>query len=350
MFPGDANNDGRVNHVDVLALGLNIGKEGPQRQPPFQNITWGPKQFPPWADNLPSTPTNAGFSDCDGNGVVDGEDVLALKLNYDSMQNAAVPPPIPYVPGLCPSCPVPRLIFTFDKDTATISDTLRIQIFYEHPDGVPPPLAPLGVAFTLEFNETLVKDSLTRIFFDDDAPDLLFAAGATGFADARAVPPGKVEFGAAGKGAPLLFSRPLGLVEIIIEDMIIRADTFWTTLKLDVTGLLAVNMLGESMPVEAVVDEVALFELIRVQEQAGMLPVRCYPSPVEDRMFVESPESPLTSIEIYNAAGIRIASLKPEGTSPFEIRTEGWLPGVYILKLLARDGRQAVLRVLKRRY
>lgn len=262
LLPGDANNDGRVNHVDLLAIGLNFGQTGPPRLPPFQDINWTPKPFQFWPTALPSTGINDGFSDCDGDGIVSAEDILALKFNYDSTHNQSQPPPQPYAPEVhAPTTARPKLVFLFDKDTVTVKDTLRLSIFYSHPPDLPQALSPMGVAFTLEFNEEYIKDSLTTVLFEPTATDLHFAAGAAGFADARKLPPGRVEFSTTGERAPrLAVSRPLGVVDFIIEDLIIRADTFYTDFKVDVSNVLFLDTLERIFDFDIEIDEVVLFQ------------------------------------------------------------------------------------------
>lgn len=262
LLPGDANNDGRVNHIDLLAIGLNFGQAGPPRLPPFQGINWSPKPFQFWPTTLPSTGINDGFSDCDGDGVVNAEDILALKLNYDSTQNQSQPPPQPYAPAIhAPTTARPKLVFVFDKDTASVKDTLRLSIFYNHPPALPQAISPMGVAFTLEFDEYFIKDSLTTVLFEPTATDLHFAAGANGFADARKLPPGRVEFSTTGERAPRLSAtRPLGVVEFIIVDLIVRADTFYTDFKVDVSNVLFLDTLERFFDFDIEIDEVVLFQ------------------------------------------------------------------------------------------
>lgn len=262
LLPGDANNDGRVNHVDLLAIGLNFGQTGPARIPPAQGIDWTPKPFQPWPTTLPSTGINDAFSDCDGDGIVSPEDILALKLNYDSSHQLSQPPVQPYQPFVkVPTTARPKLVFVFDKDTATVNDTLRLSILYEHPPGLPQAIAPMGVAFTLEFEEELIKDSLTGVRFEASATDLHFAAGANGFADARQLPPGRVEFSATGERAPRLsFDRPLAVVDFVIEELIIRGDTFWTDFKVDVAQVLFLDTLERFYDYDVDIDEVVLFQ------------------------------------------------------------------------------------------
>lgn len=350
LRPGDANNDGRVDHLDVLAIGLSFGQEGPPREPPFQGIDWMLKPFELWPGGLPGTMVNYGFSDCDGDGLVTVEDVEALQMNYDSTHMDSQPTPLPWIPpDTAFLSALPRLVFTFDPDTATVQDTLYLHIFYEHPFGLPLEDSPLGVAFTLEFDETLVKDSLTVVFFPDTVSDLLFAAGATGFADARAVPPGMVEYGAAGKGQPALtFSRPLGVVRFIIEDIIVRPDTFWTDFKVDVAKPVMINAKEQIMQFGVLVDDVVLFqELSAVPPPPAPLSVRVYPSPVLDVLHMESTESPLARVRIFDVFGKRVVDREMQGQRQVDLSATSWPPGFYWVNMLGENGRFAVQNLVK---
>ena len=350
LLPGDANNDGRVDHIDVLAVGLSFGQEGPPREPPFQNIDWSPKPFLPWPGALPGTGINYGFSDCNGSGFIDENDMKALAVNYDSMHMASQPPPMPYAPpDTFFTSALPRIVFRFLGDTATVKDTIFLEISYEHPAGLPPEDAPLGVAFTMEFDETLIKDSLTQVFFEPSATDLLFAAGATGFADARAVPPGKVEFGVAGKAQPgLPFTRPLGVVRFIVEDLIVRPDTFFTDLKIDISKPIMINTKEQVMLFDIEVDEIVLYQVVTSRPPPEPLEFRLYPSPTLDWLRIETSETALAQVQVFDALGKMVHRRELPGLSAFELLTGAWPAGWYWVKLMALDGRMAVRKVLKR--
>ncbi len=350
LRPGDANNDGRVDHLDVLAIGLSFGQEGPPRELPFQGIDWMLKPFEFWIGGLPGTMVNYGFSDCDGDGLVTTEDVEALQLNYDSTHLDSQPPPMPWTPpDTAFLSALPRLVFTFEPDTATVQDTLRLHISYVHPLGLPVDESPLGVAFTLEFDEMLVKDSLTVVFFPDTVTDLLFAAGATGFADARAVPPGRVEYGAAGKGQPALtYSRPLGVVQFIIEDIIVRPDTFWTDFKIDVAGPVMIDAKEQVILFNILVDEVVLFqELSAAPTPPAPLPVRLYPSPVRDVLHIESLETPLACVQIFDVFGKLIAEQHVQHKRQVDLPAGRWAPGLHWVRIFGKNGQVATRTFLK---
>jgi hypothetical protein len=89
VYPGDANNDGIVDVRDILPIGRFYGLSGPARS--GASTTWG-------AQTLTSAwnPPDAGFADCDGNGVVDSNDVVALVQNWRAIRGQGVPTGVDY--------------------------------------------------------------------------------------------------------------------------------------------------------------------------------------------------------------------------------------------------------------
>ena len=79
VWPGDADNDGMAGPDDILALGLAYGSTGPARVD--MSIDWTAHAADDWTDTLPDG-TNLKYADCDGNGMVNGDDTLAVVLNY----------------------------------------------------------------------------------------------------------------------------------------------------------------------------------------------------------------------------------------------------------------------------
>lgn len=74
VWPGDANNDGIVDELDVLSLGTFWGSTGPARED--SSSDWTPQPAEPW------NPEVATYSDTNGDGVVNHSDLLAVGLNF----------------------------------------------------------------------------------------------------------------------------------------------------------------------------------------------------------------------------------------------------------------------------
>ena len=75
VWPGDANEDGKVNETDVLAIATYWLTEGPSAI--YPGITWAPREVEEW---IPAAATAA---DTDGSGRVDQNDLQAIGLNFD---------------------------------------------------------------------------------------------------------------------------------------------------------------------------------------------------------------------------------------------------------------------------
>lgn len=74
VWPGDADNDEDVCENDVLALAYNWGVTGEPRE--GATMDWKAQKAKPWTDTL------ATYSDTDGNGVVDHNDLRAITYNF----------------------------------------------------------------------------------------------------------------------------------------------------------------------------------------------------------------------------------------------------------------------------
>lgn len=83
IWPGDADTDGKANIYDLLYLGLEYGAAGPPRNffpIPSNPIAWAPNFGDDWSQNINAL--NAKHFDCNGDGIVDQDDMDAIQLNY----------------------------------------------------------------------------------------------------------------------------------------------------------------------------------------------------------------------------------------------------------------------------
>jgi len=79
VWPGDANDDLIVNNYDLISIGLYYGDSGYARD--TTSYLWGPNPAKDW-DSLQTDGYNRKFVDCNGDGVINSDDTLAITLNY----------------------------------------------------------------------------------------------------------------------------------------------------------------------------------------------------------------------------------------------------------------------------
>ncbi|HAZ03434.1 MAG TPA: hypothetical protein DCY97_14875 [Marinilabiliales bacterium] len=79
VWPGDANSDLEANHYDLLTIGLNYGMEGPRRED--ASIKWYGQFAQNWS-TFQLDGTNNKHGDCNGDGIIDILDTLAINQNF----------------------------------------------------------------------------------------------------------------------------------------------------------------------------------------------------------------------------------------------------------------------------
>ncbi len=84
VWPGDVNNDGIANNLDVLELGLHFNQTGPGRA--TQSNNWFPFYVNIWSGML-SNAQNLSYSDCNGDGIINSNDTAAIFYNYGFMHS-----------------------------------------------------------------------------------------------------------------------------------------------------------------------------------------------------------------------------------------------------------------------
>jgi hypothetical protein len=79
VWPGDANSDGVADNLDVLELGLHYTQTGAPRV--IASNTWQSYFANNWAGTITSG-KNLNHSDCNGDGIINDNDTLAIYNNY----------------------------------------------------------------------------------------------------------------------------------------------------------------------------------------------------------------------------------------------------------------------------
>ena len=86
VYPGDATNNGVVNNLDFLAIGLAYNFSGPARDTMGgNNFVFGPFEATPWDLAIPGG-LNVAFADCNGNGKINYADAFAIYNNYGAIR------------------------------------------------------------------------------------------------------------------------------------------------------------------------------------------------------------------------------------------------------------------------
>ncbi len=164
VWPGDVNNNGIVNHTDLLYLGASLGSQLVERDSISTN--WegmgAPFNVPAAFNNvLPSI----AFADCDGSGFIEELDADAIEINYGLTHDNLLQDEFIKTPGLFSEIyfPTSETLFIEASNTYEIDISLgaenSIDEFY-------------GLSFSIEFNTDFVDINSVFFTLENDWMDL----------------------------------------------------------------------------------------------------------------------------------------------------------------------------------
>ena len=84
VWPGDANGDSKTDNIDLLSIGLYNGSTGPART--SKGINWAPYESSDWGQTQ-FNHVDYKHADCNGDGLIDDNDTLAIFQNFEMRHN-----------------------------------------------------------------------------------------------------------------------------------------------------------------------------------------------------------------------------------------------------------------------
>lgn len=152
VYPGDANYNQAVNAWDLLTIGQHYGTTGPARLNPTLN--WEGQLAANWG----MTQTNGEdlkFADCNGDGIIDGQDTTAILVNYQSVHTGTS--------NRVGAGGVP-LYFDMPTTPGNPGDTIVVPLYLGKVDT--PAVNIYGMAFSIAYDSSMIEPGSMRIEFD----------------------------------------------------------------------------------------------------------------------------------------------------------------------------------------
>lgn len=330
VWPGDANNNGIVSHVDVLYIGLGYSFNGPIRQ--GASLNWGPQQAASlWSQSF-SGGVNYVHADCDGNGLINEQDILAIDTNY---RNLVTPN------GGTDSTTIgtnssPSLEVKFSTDTLPVSGQTVVQTSLNLGDSANVVDSLYGIAFSLTYDPTIVDSisiDLDGGWIARNGGDSLiltraYVDNSTGRIDA--VISRTDQQNATGAGL-------IGSINIVMDDNIRIAADY--TLGLQLTSVFALTRAESEVLLQMKSDSLTVVTPLTSAESDLVPPLRIYPNPAHDQVVIETNQLLVAPLRLYDASGKLISSIAPQASYRHQLAL-GHLPaGMYFLEYQGADAR-----------
>jgi hypothetical protein len=314
VWPGDANSDNIVTNADALYLGLAFNQTGPTRS--AATLNWVGQPATDWAFNFSANNVNLKHADCDGNGIVNFDDTLAIDFNYLNTHNKFESAP----PG-----GNPLLWIEATPDTVGLEHAIDIVV---HLGTAAQPVDSLhGVAFSLTFDESLVMSQGLSIDFGNcvlgtEGIDVLtfqetmFIDGVIDIAVTRNTLENFQGYG------------PIAHARIVTTD---NLSGYTRDLPIGLSGVTALTATEAEVLLSVMPDTVVIDPNKVGIVEPEQLEVQIYPNPTKGLVTLAGLTSS-TRMAVYNSVGQMVAEYKlNEAKQTLDLSALS--NGIYILKL-----------------
>ncbi len=313
--PGDADENGKVEHFDVLAIGLSYDFSGPSRDTVTNNsLAWSPLSF------INSDP---GAADCNGDGIVDSMDVVVIENDFGN----TFPILKPYTVDTsdCTLSGIPLTVESLFGDTINDGDTLFISV--KLGTNLIPAEA-YGIAFTLELDTGFIGTSIVQfstnnswllqndpgIFFKKDSPSGRIDVALTKTNHSPA----------AGDGEVLLVIMP---IDDNIDGIVVGPG--WHDLYFNISEIRLVSEYNIVRDVCVQQKSLHIYKSATSSRQPDLNDISVYPNPNSGKLFVEGKD--IRGIEITDLAGKKVLSEKYYQADKVTLAVSDISSGIYLV-------------------
>jgi hypothetical protein len=326
VWPGDVNADKMANHFDLLGLGLAYNAEGPARG--ILGWEWSPTPAQDWPQFFINN-NNYKHADCDGNGLVNKQDLQAIVANYGETHGDAAAPVLlggtendpPFFVDLPAALPkgnqfmAPILLGTQDKPVENL----------------------YGIAFTINFDPDVINPASIELAYDPSwlgVMDVNLLTFDKTFADA-----GRIEVALARNDQNDVsgYGQIASLIGII--DNIAGKES----MSIRISDVRAIQENEVLIPLNRPVKVAELTTNIENPTRNPALYI--YPNPANDRVYIQTQYGwEIAEIQLLDIAGKLIETF---GAGTNKIDLQGMAPGIYMIKIQTNQG-QMVERLVKK--
>jgi hypothetical protein len=329
IWPGDANNNGKVNAVDVLFVGLGYNAKGPNRT--NASTKWEAQPLSPWTSSFPNG-LNYAYADGNGDGEINDKDIKeVIEVNFGLTHGPLKPDG--FAKGQKGIAPQLRLS-TAQRIVAP-GETVEVNLDLGNADK---PVNFYGIAFQMGYSNSLVRqtdleDDVSPWFEtnDDDTEMFFVDPGNTGKAE--------FAFTLTNQQVATGFGR-IGKVKLVIEDIIVGRPV--DTLRITIDSVLLIDQNFKSTAIAHdtllvfVTKDPTLVGTKDLRQNPALIKISPNPNPGN---FTVETQLNIQFWELYDPLG-RLVSIQSQQQKlgSWSIHAGDHPPGVYLLRGFGPQG------------
>jgi len=329
VWPGDANNDGIANMLDLLQLGRNIGEFGLPRNNP--TIDWFGQFSNEWGKSSFGTNLDIKYADMDGNGEVNEDDVDGLNACYN-LTHTVHPEINPYEK----TYPINLVPITSGPYVAGDLVSFEVRLG----EGGNEAINMYGFSYSFGYNNTFIDANSIAVDFEEsswiytnnNSPVLNLVKNLELLE--------RVDVGLTRtNGYSVSGHGQVATVSFIIEDDIdIRSDSRFIPFEVKLNNIISQDDNGNffqlaDQSVELFFDTGGFDDLTTADD------LIIYPNPTNQYLTIHlNGEQFMNDVSIYNMSGMLIFSMDKLQWESAQLDVSAYPEGMYILKSTISDG------------
>jgi len=329
VWPGDSNNDGIANMLDLLQLGRTIGEFGLSRTNP--TIDWYGQFASEWGKSSFGTNLDFKYADADGNGEVNESDLTSLNNHYDLTH--AVHPDINPYEKTYPLVLVPTTVGPYNAGDLVSFDLELGQVGAEA-------VNMYGFTYSFAYNSSFVDatsidldfDESSWIYTNNNSPVLTLTKNLElqERVDAGLTRTNGYSVSGRGKVATVSF--------IIEDDIQIKSKDRYISFEVVLDDIISQDDNGHYFKLPSFKREVIL-DLGGFNELSSDEDLIVYPNPADQFLTVHlNGQSVMTDVTIYNMAGMEVFHLNNLQWEHAQLSVNDYAEGMYIIQAKISDG------------
>ncbi len=291
VWPGDTDNNGHVNHFDLLPLGIGFGATGPQR--PDASIDWIGQAAEDWTQYTPTSVVNYKHIDTNGDGIIGDIDTQAIVQNWGLSVNPFAPETPIFEPR---ELGIPLFV---QADTLAPSEVAALDIILGTTDL--PAEDVYGIAFSITYNpELIVPGSVSASFLDswmgEENNNLISIFRVAPSQDRIDIALSRTD------GSNISGLGSIGKLHITIEDVIFRNSVFRRA-EFDIQNVRLINRDEVDIPVapEMSTSWVSVSTGTNNPELANQ--ILLYPTPASDLVLLSTKGLQVNRVQLLDPFG-----------------------------------------------
>ena len=330
VWPGDADANHVVDNTDLLTIGLAYDSTGPVRA--VQGTVWQADQATNWNDSFTvyAPAVNFKYADCNGDGIIDANDTMAIMTNFSLTHAKTGPMLTPWRNG------IPAIKAVVSPDTAYTGDTLTVTFVLGDTNTTVNNL--YGLAFRYNFDPLVVDSTfptsmsiLPTSWIGTPSQKISINKIFSTTGQIQAAVTRINHTGVSGHGAIATASFK------ITTDNISGKNYSYYTNKWSITDVIAIDQYGDPIPLNAGADSSTVGFIPTGIHEVTTETLHIQPNPAHDRVLI-SAGNIIREITLSNIMGQQVMDNNNANSRSVSIDVSELESGVYVVQVKTNKG------------